>query len=71
MSIDLEVLLETYNTMKQYVPSKDRQEMADTLIGIIGDYLDEEELQEFCTADSKTKKALRDYLPEDDMSDED
>ena len=37
MSVDLDVLTETYLIMKEYVPAKDRQAAADQLIGNLVD----------------------------------
>ena len=69
MSIDVEVLIETYITLKEYVPSKERQAAADNLVSMLVDTLNERELKEFGAADSYTKRALEEYLDdeEDDL----
>jgi uncharacterized protein with gpF-like domain len=64
--IDVEVLGEVYTSLKQYIPTKDRQEAADNLMSILVDSLSDEELQVFGAIDSKLSKALRAYVDEDD-----
>jgi uncharacterized protein YqeY len=75
MNIDVEVLSELYTIMKQYIPSKDRQECADNLMSVMVDMLGDQELQEFGTTDNTLKKALKEYASdeasEDIDSDED
>jgi uncharacterized protein YqeY len=74
MSIDVEVLIETYTILKQYIPSKDRQEAADNLMSVVVDMLSDQELKEFGTADNTLKKALKEYAAEEhdeDAEDED
>lgn len=66
MTIDVEVLSELYTIMKQYVPSKDRQECADNLMSVMVDMLGDKELKEFGTTDSILKRALKEYVDEDD-----
>jgi hypothetical protein len=64
--MDIEVLIETYTILKQYIPVKDRQEAADNLMSILVDMLNDEELVEFGSTDSSTKKALKEYVQEDE-----
>ena len=73
MSIDVEVLVETYTILKQYIPQKDRQEAADNLMSVMVDMLSDQELQEFGTADSSLKRAMKEYAAdvEDDEEEED
>jgi hypothetical protein len=61
MSIDVDVLIELYQTLKQYIPQKDRQEASDNLMSILVDYLADKELKEFGGADSYTKRSLEEY----------
>lgn len=68
MSIDVEVLIETYITLKEYIPVKERQAAADNLVSMLVDNLSDKELREFGGADSYTKRALDEYL--DDEEDE-
>jgi hypothetical protein len=65
MSIDIEVLSETYTILKQYIPVKDRQEAADNLMSVLVDLLGDIDLQEFGGSDNNLKKALKEYVEED------
>lgn len=66
MSIDVEVLIETYTTLKEYIPSKERQAAADNLVSMLVDNLSDKELREFGSADSYTKRALVEYIDDDE-----
>lgn len=66
MSIEVDVLSETYTVLKQYIPVKDRQEAADNLMSILVDLLGDIELQEFSVTDANLKKALKEYAGEDE-----
>ena len=66
MSIEVDVLVETYSTLKQYISQKDRQEASDNLMSILVDYLGDKELKEFGGADSYTKRSLEEYAGGDD-----
>jgi uncharacterized protein YqeY len=71
MSIDVEVLGEAYTILKQYIPQKDRQEAADNLISVMVDMLGDIELQEFGGIDSNLKKAIKEYVVDEDSDDYD
>ena len=43
MSLDVEILSESYQALKQYIPQKDRQEASDALMSILVDSLTDEE----------------------------
>jgi hypothetical protein len=66
MSIDVEVLIETYTILKEYVPTKERQAASDTLMSILADALSEKELKEFGGIDSYTKRSLDEYTSDED-----
>jgi hypothetical protein len=66
MSIDLDVLIETYTILKQYIPSKDRQEAADNLMSVLVDLLSDDQLREFGAVDAPLSRALKEYVTEDD-----
>ena len=66
MSIEIDVLGETYTILKQYIPVKDRQEAADNLMSVLVDMLNDIDLQEFGGTDSNLKKALKEYVMEED-----
>jgi uncharacterized protein YqeY len=61
MSIDIEVLNESYIILKQYIPQKDRQEAADNLMSVMVDMLSDAELAEFGSVDSFLSRALKEY----------
>jgi hypothetical protein len=71
MSIDVEILIETYTILKEYVPTKERQAAADNLMSVLVDSLSEKELREFGGTDGYTKRSLEEYLDEEDEYDED
>ena len=71
MSIDVEVLIETYTILKEYVPTKERQAASDTLMSMLADTLSEKELKEFGSTDSYTKRSLEEYIDEEDDIDYD
>jgi uncharacterized protein YqeY len=71
MTIDVEVLSELYTIMKQYIPAKDRQECADNLMSVMVDMLGDQELKEFGGTDNTLKKALKEYVSDDEDDNED
>ena len=66
MSIDVEVLIETYTILKEYIPAKERQAAADNLISILVDTLSDKEIREFGGIDGYTKRSLEEYIGDDD-----
>lgn len=66
MSLDIEVLIETYTTLKEYIPSKERQAASDTLVSMLADTLSDRELREFGGTDAYTKRSIEEYLGDDD-----
>jgi len=71
MSMDVEVLIEAYTILKQYIPQKDRQEAADNLMSVMVDMLNDEELANFGGADNTLKRALKEYSANDEEYDDD
>lgn len=71
MTIDVEVLSETYSTLKQYIPQKDRQEASDSLMSILIDYLGDNEVKEFSGIDSYTKRSYDEYAGQYEEDEED
>ena len=69
--MDVEVLIEAYTILKQYIPQKDRQEAADNLMSVMVDMLSDEELRDFGGADNTLKRALKEYSSDDNDGDED
>jgi hypothetical protein len=67
MSIEVDALIETYTTMKEYVPSKDRQAAADHVFSILLDSgVDESDLKQLGGVDSYLKRSAEEYLGEDE-----
>jgi hypothetical protein len=66
MSIEVDVLSETYTVLKQYIPVKDRQEAADNLMSILVDLLGDIELKEFGGTDANLKKAIKEYANDEE-----
>ena len=71
MSIDVEVLSEMYTILKQYIPSKDRQEAADNLMSVMVDILNDLDLREFGGTDATLKRALKEYAADDEEDEDD
>ena len=69
-NITVDVLSESYTTLKQYIPSKDRQEAADTLMSILVDMLSDDDLKEFAATDRALTKAYAEYGYEDETDEE-
>lgn len=61
MNIDVEVLIEAYSTLKQYIPTKDRQEASDAVTSVLVDLLSDDDLKAFSTTDSYTKASFKEY----------
>jgi hypothetical protein len=71
MSIEVDVLSELYTIMKQYIPSKDRQECADNIMSVMTDYLNDVDVREFGGTDAALKRSLKEYVGDDDEQHED
>lgn len=69
MSIDVDVLIDTYTLLKEYIPAKERQAAADHVASHLVDSLSEKELKEFGAVDGYTKRAVDEYLLEDEDDD--
>ena len=66
MSIDVDVLIDTYTLLKEYVPAKERQAAADHVVSNLSEFLGEADLKQFGSIDGYTKRAVYEYLIEDD-----
>ena len=71
MSIEIDVLGEAYTILKQYIPQKDRQEAADNLMSVMVDHLNDIDIREFGGTDGALKRALNEYVGEEDQPEED
>ena len=68
--MEIDVLAETFAILKQYIPSKDRQEAADNLISVLVDVLSDEDLKALADSDSTLARAIKDYASDFDEDDD-
>ncbi|NBW57703.1 hypothetical protein EBR43_07960 [bacterium] len=66
MTIEIDTLVETYMTLKEYIPSKERQGAADTLMSLMVDVLSDIDIKEFAAADSYLRRSFEEYKTEID-----
>lgn len=67
MSLDVEILSEMWLTVKEYIPQKDRQAVADHVINVVADHsISERDLKTFGGADGYIQRAVSEYLDEDE-----
>jgi hypothetical protein len=72
MSLELDALGEVWLTCKEYINPKDRQAAADHVLSIVADQnIVESDLKAFAGTDSYLKRALREYLGEEDTEKDD
>jgi hypothetical protein len=72
MSIELDALGEVWLTCKEYIAPKDRQAAADHVLSIVADHnIIESDLKAFAGTDSYLKRALQEYLGEDEADESD
>jgi hypothetical protein len=63
---DIDILIDSYQTLKEYIPTKDRQAAADHLVGSISDYnLSDADIKAFAGVDQYLKRAFETYIGED------
>lgn len=71
MSLEIDALIETYTVLKEYVPAKERQGAADTLMSVLVDVLSDEDLKELASVDSYLKRSFEEYQTDDEEDDND
>ena len=72
MNVELETLGEVWLTCKEYINPKDRQAAADHVLAIVADHnIVERDLKAFAGTDSYLKRALTEYLGEDEVEEAD
>jgi hypothetical protein len=72
MSIELDALGEVWLTCKEYIAPKDRQAAADHVLAIVADHnIVERDLKAFASTDSYLKRALVEYLGEEEVEEPD
>ena len=50
MTIDVDILIETYLSLREYIPAKDRQEASDHIMSFLADSLGDKELTDLYSA---------------------
>lgn len=69
--IEVDALVEAYDILKAYIPSKDRQEASDSLMGTLVDLLNDEDLKDFAKTDKYTQQSYKECIGEDDLDEDD
>lgn len=71
--IEVDMLIEVYQVMKEYIPSKDRQAAADHMVSTVCDYdVTDNDIKALAGVDSYMKRAIEEYVGESvDTNDED
>jgi cytochrome c553 len=67
MSMEIDTLIEAYVVLKEYVPAKERQGAADSLMSIMVDLLSDPDLKELAGVDSYLKRSYEEYHQVDDL----
>ena len=67
----MDLVIEVYQTLKNYIPQKDRQEASDTLMSIMVDMLNDNELKEFASSDAHTQRSYSEYVGDVEEYDDD
>lgn len=66
MSIEVETLVEVYNILREFVPSKERQDAADSLMSYLVDQLNDLDLAEIAGSDAHMKRSYEEYAEQFD-----
>ena len=67
MSLEVDILSEMWLTTKEYISPKDRQAAADHVINVVADHsITERDLKAFGSTDSYLKRAVQEYMGEED-----
>jgi hypothetical protein len=69
MSIEIDTLIEVYTILKEYVPVKERQGAADTLMSVMVDTLNDLDIKELAGVDAYLRRSYEEYS-QDDSEDE-
>jgi len=70
MTIEVDTLIETYMTLKEYIPVKERQGAADTLMSFLVDVLSDLDIKEFAAVDSYLRRSYEEYNTDADEDDD-
>lgn len=67
MSLETDILSEMWLTTKEYIAPKDRQAAADHIISVVADHsITERDLKAFGSTDSYLRRAVEEYLGEEE-----
>lgn len=67
----MDLVAEVYQTLKNYIPQKDRQEASDTLMSLLVDMMNDDELKEFASSDIHTQRSYKEYAADIEDYDDD
>ena len=71
MSSEIDILGEMWLTCKEYIGPKDKQAAADHVISVVADHnITEADLKTFGGTDSYLKRAVEEYLNEEELDEE-
>lgn len=71
MSLEVDLLSEMWMTVKEYIAQKDRQAVADHVINVVADHsITEADLKKFGGTDAYLRRAVEEYLGEEEEHDE-
>jgi hypothetical protein len=72
MSLEIDVIGETWLALKEYIPQKEKQAAADHLISIIADLnIHDRDLKSLSSTDSYFRRAIQEYIDDEDTSEDD
>jgi len=71
MSVEIDTLVEVYTILKEYVPVKERQGAADTLMSVMVDVLSDLDIKELAGVDAYLKRSYEEYNSDADEDDSD
>jgi len=64
---DVEVVIDAYKILKEYIPAKDRQLASDHFVEVMQEMLDEQDLFQLGGVDKYLKASVKDLLGEEDF----
>ena len=71
MSLEVDILGEMWLTCKEYINPKDKQAAADHVISVVADHsITEADLKKFGGTDSYLKRAVEEYLGEEELDED-
>jgi len=71
MSLEIDILSEVWLTCKEYINPKDKQAAADHVISVVADHsITEADLKVFGGTDGYLKRAVEEYLGEEESDEE-